>query len=557
MNAVERGVSTDTHPAESDILQNTEIAASWHRSTRCGLDPATAMNRRPTEEVNLDSRLARAARPVVERLRDQVRGSRFTVMLVDSKARMLMTGNGCHSLDETLSAIGAHPGAVWTEETTGTNALATPYETRRPIFVHGREHYVEPLKDFSCYGAPILDPVTGRVEGVLDIMSDSGAENALMRSVIDSAVGEVVRSIRSTSSPSSLALLSAFEAASSNPAAVVVALDESVVLQSAAASAVLSAPDIAVLRTLTDGWPTHRCRKVPITLHNGIETAADVVPVPAGGGVVVTVRIDTRVPIPRSASPARLVHETNSIVEELLADGIGSAAILGEPGTGRTTTARALIAGRRLCTVDAVAATPDTVEDALRTELDRHCHDVLLVENADLLTARSLAIVNAALEHREIDIVVTGIDPGGTPSPYASMVSRFPGRIALRPLRDLRYEIFDIVRVIQGKGARLRFDGASARALTAYSWPGNLTELHAVLTGLDHRRSEIVTLTDLPAHIRRTTAAKPLTPWQRASCDVIELAMDLMHGNKAHAADFLGISRSTLYHHLKEYGLHT
>ncbi|MGO8609919.1 helix-turn-helix domain-containing protein, partial [Rhizobium johnstonii] len=68
-------------------------------------------------------------------------------------------------------------------------------------------------------------------------------------------------------------------------------------------------------------------------------------------------------------------------------------------------------------------------------------------------------------------------------------------------------------------------------------------------------RGTTIDVADLPIELRTKSTTKSMTPWQQASRDAIIRALESCHGNKAHAAEFLGISRSTLYHHIKECGI--
>ncbi|WP_420802577.1 aldehyde dehydrogenase family protein [Streptomyces cavernae] len=56
-----------------------------------------------------------------------------------------------------------------TDTRSPSRLIATVYELRRGLAVHGDERYLEPFKRFSCYGHPITHPVTRRLEGVEEI----------------------------------------------------------------------------------------------------------------------------------------------------------------------------------------------------------------------------------------------------------------------------------------------------------------------------------------------------------------------------------------------------
>lgn len=544
--------TADTRPMSA---RRPEIAESWHRSILSGVDPVTAMNDREIVDVDPDSLLARVSAPVLRKLCDQIAGDRFAVMLVDSDARMLRADRGCASLAPVLDRIGAVPGAVWTETATGTNALATPHETRKPIFIHGADHFVDALKDYSCYGAPIINPMTGRLEGVLDVMSDDAAENALMRPFIDQAVVEIQRCLKQARGHGSMALLSAFEAVANHPSSTVVAISRTMVFQNAAAAALLSAADLELLRSLAGASPGRSAAGLSLTLHSGTNATADIEPVPGTDGVVIRFRAMSRPIVPRSAKPVTMVEQSQSIVTRLRERAGRSAVLVGEPGTGRSTIAQAAVDGLRSCTISALALTGDDAEVMLRNELAATCHEVLVIDGLGLLSDRCLALVAGALETTRTFVLATSAEPAeGTE--HARALSLFSERFTLRPLREQRHQLFEMISTVQPKGPRLQFDGASARVLTAYNWPGNLAELRGTVESLAHRLGGIVTLDDLPEHMRVGPSALAMTPWQRASCDAIVNALEMMRGNKAHAADFLGISRSALYHHLREYGLH-
>jgi len=61
------------------------------------------------------------------------------------------------------------PGADWSEESAGTNAPGTALALGRPVQIFGPEHLLRPVTAWSCSAAPIREPDTGAILGVLDL----------------------------------------------------------------------------------------------------------------------------------------------------------------------------------------------------------------------------------------------------------------------------------------------------------------------------------------------------------------------------------------------------
>jgi DNA-binding NtrC family response regulator len=104
--------------------------------------------------------------------------------------------------------------------------------------------------------------------------------------------------------------------------------------------------------------------------------------------------------------------------------------------------------------------------------------------------------------------------------------------------------------------------------LRAYTWPGNLRELYAVLASARrHARTDRITAADLPASLRlqrrmeETPAparARPLpldALLEEAERRLMELAIRRAGGNKKRAADLLSIPRPRIWRRLKALGM--
>jgi two-component system response regulator HydG len=116
-----------------------------------------------------------------------------------------------------------------------------------------------------------------------------------------------------------------------------------------------------------------------------------------------------------------------------------------------------------------------------------------------------------------------------------------------------------------GAGRTLQLEPAALALLQRYDWPGNTRELEnaleraAVLT-----RGEVIGVDALPARITQEQAAPLVSehPPANPTLEVIERAYILWvlqseGGNKARAAEVLGIDPSTLYRKLNRYGIDT
>lgn len=134
-------------------------------------------------------------------------------------------------------------------------------------------------------------------------------------------------------------------------------------------------------------------------------------------------------------------------------------------------------------------------------------------------------------------------------------------RMTLEPLRSRREDVLPLAKQFLARHGRNVLSLEAERALSMYSWPGNVRQLsnaieRAVVMKVD---DSPVSLADLPPEIiagsgsrRSGTLAELIAALEK---EQIVLALQRAHGVKAQACELLGISRPTLDRKLAEYGL--
>ncbi|QES52159.1 protein phosphatase [Streptomyces venezuelae] len=142
------------------------ILASWQRSRLLGLSPD--QTELPfSEDFDPDSRLVRAAEPVLGRLQSRFAGSAMNVALTDENGTVLQRRFGEPSLSLTLPPIQSVPGFVFAERVAGTNGIGLALADRRLCQVYGAEHFAERSQSNACSAIPIRNQLSGHIEGVL------------------------------------------------------------------------------------------------------------------------------------------------------------------------------------------------------------------------------------------------------------------------------------------------------------------------------------------------------------------------------------------------------
>lgn len=138
--------------------------------------------------------------------------------------------------------------------------------------------------------------------------------------------------------------------------------------------------------------------------------------------------------------------------------------------------------------------------------------------------------------------------------------------IHLAPLRERKEDIpalaeYCLKKIYFRTGRRAPAISPEAlRILQAYSWPGNVRELNNVLERAVILSSGAeITAEDLPTDLKRGILPKtpenlPQTLAEVERIHVLD-TLEQTGGNKTRAAEILGISKKTLYHKLRMYGL--
>ncbi len=537
-----------------------EIAASWRRARMSGLAPDTKIDRLTVTDIDRTSRLMVAAAPVLDEMIIQLEGTTLCLALADRDCRIIDLRFTDRRVELALEEISAVPGSRYNEAISGTNSVATPYETRRGVTVNGDEHFLESLKKFSCYGQPILHPVTRRLEGVLDITGIMPTANPLFAPFVQRAVRDIERRLLTGSRETEQYLLAAFQSAAQHRSRAVIVLGDKVVLTNPTAVDLLEAADHALLRMIAPDVPVDRTLVRQFRLASGRLVNARASRINGTGGTLFQLVPAQR---PRATRPHRrqgampLAESTVERELRALGDLHSPVLISGEPGSGRTTAVRTIAGTRAVATLDA-ARVPELGEGEWARQLEDFAatHDgVLVVEEIQLLPAALCVRLTRLLTHAAARIVLTSAPREQLRADPLSLAASCVTGVELPPLRTRRAELPALVRAMLTElrpDRSLRFAPSALGALAAQQWPGNLRELQMVVRhAAESRSAGDITAADLPESHRGRAKARSLTPWEQAEYDAIVAALRATAGNKLHAAERLGISRSTLYNRIR------
>ena len=168
------------------------VARSWSRVLELGLDPGRANVRDPLPRGEIERR--RRCSPlslVIGELRQVLSGvadaSRFLMVVTDADG-VILWREGSASVRLHADRLGFGEGAVWTETTVGTNAIGTALAEQAPVQLFSAEHFEQQQHAWYCTAAPVHDPRTGELLGIVDVSGPALSLHPAVTALVETAV---------------------------------------------------------------------------------------------------------------------------------------------------------------------------------------------------------------------------------------------------------------------------------------------------------------------------------------------------------------------------------
>lgn len=158
-----------SHDGEAEI--RPEVEESWQRSSSSVSLEVDSAPTRENFDVESEWKSHALNIPVVSiepELRQIAEDGGFIVAITDATSTILWT-TGSNKMRDTAGKANFAPGAMWDELSVGTNALDLSLRTQKAQTVFSAEHFAPLVHQWVCYSAPLLDPRTSEVIGVLDL----------------------------------------------------------------------------------------------------------------------------------------------------------------------------------------------------------------------------------------------------------------------------------------------------------------------------------------------------------------------------------------------------
>jgi len=159
---------------ESAVSVPSALIASWQRSLESGVSPSASLAPFAVHGDAVDAlrwrhrELLAASDRLFAATADLFADSHSMLLLTNQDGVILKAAGDLRTLTAG-EKIHLTTGGDWREAMAGTNGIGTALATGEPTYIHGSEHFCEGIKSWSCAAAPICEPGTGAIIGVLDI----------------------------------------------------------------------------------------------------------------------------------------------------------------------------------------------------------------------------------------------------------------------------------------------------------------------------------------------------------------------------------------------------
>ncbi len=572
-------------PPESIRVRPT-ILASWQRSRDLNV-AADKIELPYLRNTDVDTELTRSAEGVLRRLHDQLDGQAVSIILTDPSGVVLSRRTADAELERHLDGVMLARGFSYNEQFVGTNGIGTALEAGTATHVFGHEHYAEHLEALACAGVPIHHPITGRTVGAVDLTCWRKDAEPLLVTIAKSTADQIQQALLADAGMHEMELFQAYRRTCRRMAGIVFAMTSDAVMLNDQARTLLDPTDQAALlaqATAASEEVAQRSRwsagfrlptGTPAQLHYNQIRVGDQI-----AGVVVHVKLGESedqapaarrpllpAPLPGLVGQAPPWLRACQEVEGAFRSG-DWLAVEGEPGVGKLALLRAVQLRRqpsaRFTVLDArdADADPQWLSTVRGTLLGPS--DSVVLRHVDRLGGPQLRALTDALRtartaerDRRLWVAVT-LARATEDRDLGRLLRHFPSTVEVPPLRLHSEDLPPLVAFFLarlGHGGKVTCSPEAMRMLMRSTWPGNVEQVHQVLHGVvQHRRAGIIQPTDLPPETQ-SMSRRVLSALESLERDAIVTGLADAQGNKAKAAQSLGMSRATIYRKIHEYGI--
>ena len=178
----------DRPPADPRCL----VARSWTRVRAQGVNPDLGD---PPGPVGLDEVERRRTRSPLALVLPELRAALTSVaedarhvMVVTDADGVLLWREGSTAVRRRADSLGFTEGANWSEATVGTNAIGTALAEDGPVQIFSAEHFVRSHHVWTCTAAPVHDPRSGEMLGVVDVSGPAETIHPTTVALVDTAI---------------------------------------------------------------------------------------------------------------------------------------------------------------------------------------------------------------------------------------------------------------------------------------------------------------------------------------------------------------------------------
>lgn len=549
------------------------VLNSWQRAKQRRVGP-DRLNEQRQRDVNAETPLVRAAFPVLHRLADDMALHTVGIVLTSADGLVLDRMVTGPAILKMLDEVQLARGYSYAEEFTGTNGIGTSLECGRPTFIRGSEHYVGALTGLACAGTPIRDPITGRVVGVVNLTCWVGESDPMQFTLAKNVGSQIEGRLSALKTEGEIALLSAYRQQSRRHPGHVLAVGGDIVLMNQNLRQALDPADqIALLGNTTEMIQAGDATTSLAALPSGTVARISAVERTSTGSAVFQVQIQPTAERSVTAGPSRHIpglagrssslRRCGQLVEQCCRER-NWVVIEGERGSGRAKLGQAVAQfvtpqrSVRVIRVETCSSAEDFIAEVEAQTADDDFS--LVLANIDDLPEAAVeqlaAILQAHAGHGWI--AVTTDVAMRSPLVHMLVVPLFTHTAVVPPLRHRIDDIEELVPMLLReltRGADVRLAPDAMRQLAKLAWPGNVAQLRRVLAEtIAVQRSGVIGVDKLPAECR-SLARHRLTALEALERDAIVRSLLETDGDKAAAAQALGMSRATIYRKINQFGI--